>query len=98
VHAFETVEWIELGHPDGVCTVWFLLDVDVGGEKGAGAVVLGPVKLNTAGNPWASKSYEGGFDHILSVEKIVVVVGFILTFKNPATNLGKHHQADKFIF
>ncbi len=35
--------------------------------------MLGPVKLDSAGDPWSGEPDEGGFDHMIVIDKIVPV-------------------------
>ena len=86
-----------LGLPDSADSSTLVFDCDIGGQIGPGAVMLGPVELHTAGNPWSSEADQRGLDDILTIEKVVVAVRFVLTQKNAAANFRQHHQPHEFV-
>ena len=97
VHALQTVQRVVLGLPDSENSPTLVFDHDIRRQVGAGAVMLGPVELHAAGNPWPGEADKRGLDDILSVEKVVVSVRLVLTKENPATDFRQHHQPHEFI-
>src|SRR5579884_3504663 len=57
-----------------------------------GTVMLWPVELHAAGDPWAGKPDQRGFNYVLAVEELVAV-GFIESEVDSPTDLGQDHQA-----
>ena len=51
--------------------------------------MLGPVKFDSAGDPWSGEPDEGGFDHMIVIDKIVPV-RLIIGPLDPAAQFGKH--------
>jgi hypothetical protein len=64
----------------------------------AGTVVLWPVELDAAGDPRSGEADKGGFDDVLAVEEIVVVVGFVLAEEDASADFREHDEADEFVF
>ena len=60
-------------------------------------MVVGPVKLNTAGNPGAEKTDKRGLDNVLTVEEIIVVL-LIVSCENLAADFGKNGKLDVIVF
>ena len=60
----------------------------VGRHKGSRPVMLGPVELNTAGNPGTCKSYHCGLDNLVVVYEIVIR-GLLVCSVDLSTDLGK---------
>ena len=98
VHTLQAVQRIMLGLPNSEASPTLVFDCDIGGQIGPGAVVLGPVELHAAGNPWPSEADQRGLDDILTIEKVVVAVSFVLTQKNAAADFRQHDQPHEFVF
>ena len=60
-------------------------------------MVEGPVEFQAAGDPQAVDADEGGLDHVLAVEEIVVI-HFVIGLEHPAAQGGDEDQADVVVF
>ena len=78
--------------PYGDRAVVGVLDVGLDGEERRRAVVLRPVELHAAGDPWAGKAHERRLDDVVPVEE-VVVAGLVVPDVDAAAELGQHHEA-----
>ena len=56
-HALLMEHALHLAHPHRHAAVAVVLNGGVNGHVGAGAVMLRPVELNTAGDPWSRQSH-----------------------------------------
>jgi hypothetical protein len=72
VHPLHAGERVVVGAPDGDGAIGFALDRDIRWQEGAGSVVLGPVEFHAARDPRAGQPHEGGLDHVVAVEDVVV--------------------------
>ena len=97
VHAFHAVHWFVLGAPQGDRAVRVTFDLGLHGHEGAGAVMLGPIEFDAAGNPRTGEADEGGLDHVMAVEEIVPV-GFVEADMDAAADFGKDHEPEKWVF
>ena len=90
---FHAVAELDLADPDGSAAVGILGERVVDGHEGCGAVVVRDAPLDSAGDPRAEHSYQGGLDYVLAVEEIVIV-GFVEGGKDTAAHLGQDAQLD----
>ena len=60
-------------------------------------MVLRPVELHAAGDPRPEKAHQRRLDHVLAVEK-VVLIGFVGSRVNPPANLGQNHESNELVF
>ena len=88
-HPFCAIHLVRLTDIYGAGTVVIggkcIIDWRVGGWP----VMLGPVKFDSAGDPWSGEPDEGGFDHMIVIDKIVSV-RLIVGPLDPAAQFRKH--------
>ena len=60
-------------------------------------VMLRPVKFDAAGDPWSGKAYKRRFDHMVIIDKIVVV-GLVIGALDPSTDLRQDHHLQIVVF
>ena len=53
-----------------------LLEVIVYRRVGGWTVMLRPVELDAAGDPWTGKAYQGRLDHVVIIYE-VIIIGFV---------------------
>ena len=97
VHALHAVHGFMLAQPDRFGAVLVLFKFDVHRHERGRSVVLRPVELDTARNPWSGQADERWFYDILSIEKIVAI-RLVRADMDAAADLGQNHQRDVFIF
>ena len=95
-HAFHSQHGIVFAEPHGAAAIGVLLDRRMDRHISGRAVVLRPVELNAAGDPWSQQSHQRRLDHVLPVKEIVLV-GLVETRVNSPANFGKDHQLDIFV-
>ncbi len=82
---------------DGAASVRIFKDFAVHRVKRARTVMLRPVELDSAGNPGPGKAYEGGFDHLIVVDKIIAVRLVVGALNAPA-EFRQNHDKQILIF
>ena len=95
-HAFHAQHGIVLAEPHRPTAILVLLNALHGQAYTWRAVVLRPVELNSAGDPWAQQPHQRRLDHVLAVEE-VVLVGLVQSSVDAPANLRQNHQLDKFV-
>ena len=96
-HAFGSVHTLHFAAPYGFTAVGKFLDVTVGWQEGAWAVMLRPVEFNAAGYPRAGQSHQGGLDHLVVIYK-VALLHFIVCHVDASAQFGENHYLDIFVF
>src|SRR5690348_18107286 len=74
-----------------------VLYLPVNRHESGWAMMLRPIKLDTARNPRAGQSDQGGLDDVLTIEE-VVPVRLIQADVNASADFGQNHHADEIIF
>ena len=96
-HALGAEHVLDLADNDRAAAIRILADIAVYRIVGAGAVVLRPVELDAAADPGAGQADQRRFDHVVIVNKIVVV-GLIISALDAAAQLGQDHHIQIFVF
>ena len=97
MHAFHPVHRLVLAKPHDAAAVSLILDGEVHRHECARSMVLRPVELDAAADPWTGQSDEGGLDDILAIDE-VVAVRLVTGDMDAAAQLRKDHHADELIF
>ncbi len=79
---------LHLAHPYSLAAVGVMLDAILHREHGGGAMMMGNIPLDAAGDPGADETDQSGLDDVLAVNEIVVV-GFVDALKETATESGR---------
>ena len=87
----------QLAHPDGLAAVGVLFHRVLHGAECAGAVVMRDVPFHAARDPSSDQPDEGGLDHVLPVDE-VVVVGFVDALEQTSAEFGQDAQPDVLVF
>ena len=95
--AFCSEHFLILVHPNGFTAVRVFLNGIINGIKGRRAMVLRPVKLNSPADPGAGQTDQGRFDHIIMIDKMIIV-GFVIRHLDTPTQFWQYHNPDKVIF
>ena len=95
-HAFGAVHLVNLTDIDGGGTILVFLIEIVYRRIGGRAVMLRPVELDPAGDPGAGKAYQGRFDHMVIIDKIIVVC-LIVCPLDTAADLWQDHNLEIII-
>ena len=98
MHSFQPVQRVMFRHPSCDRTITRSFDRPIGRHKRSRAMMLRPVKLYAAGNPWTGQTDQRRFNHFLVIEDVIVIVGLILDRMNAASELGKEQHANEIIF
>ncbi len=96
VHALHPAHRLVLGAPRRGAAVGLSLDDPIDGLEGRRSMVLGPVELDTAGDPWSGETYQRGLDHILAIDEVVAGAP-VLGDMDAATELRHEHQSDEAV-
>src|SRR5258708_296714 len=78
VHSFHPHHGIMIATPYRYRSVRISLNSRFDRHKGRRPVMLRPVELHSARDPWTSKANQGRLDHVLAVEE-VVAIHFVVT-------------------
>ena len=87
---------LDLADPDGLAAVGVLLQRVIDRHEGGGAVVVGDVPLDAAGDPGAQHADQGGLDDVLAVEE-VVAVGLVLRAEDAPAELRQDADLDVLV-
>ena len=71
-HTLHSAKGFNLACPDGFTAIRVVFLYSLKGHVGGGSVVLGPVKLDTSGNPRSCKTYKCGLYNLVIINKIVI--------------------------
>ena len=96
-HSFHPFDGVVFGEPDRYRAILAVLDLIVYRHEGRGAVMVGPVKLDSPRDPISQSANERGFDDTLLVEK-VVARGFIESGEDASSDLRKNLDFEKLVF
>ena len=92
VRAAHALHRVQVAVPHRDRAVVGVLDVGLDGEERRRAVVLRPVELHAAGDPWAGQAHERRLDDVVPVEE-VVVAGLVVPDVDAAAELRQQHEA-----
>ena len=96
-HPFRTEHVLDLSHPDCRTSILIFRIGIFHRIKGAGSVMLGPVKFNATRDPGAGQSHQRRFDDMIVVDKIIAV-GLVISPLDPSTQFRQHHHLQIIIF
>ena len=85
-----------LAHPYADRAIGILLDAGVNGHIGRRTVVLRPVELDSATDPWPCQTYKGGLDDMVKVHEMALgnlVIGHLHT----TAQFWQYHHLDILI-
>ena len=97
MHPLHAVQRIVIGTPNRLRAVSMLFNFRLDRHERGGPVMLRPVELDAAGNPWTGEAYQRRFDYVLAVKEVIAVC-FVQPHMDSAANLRQHHHANEFIF
>ena len=66
-------------------------------KEGGRSVMLRPVELNASGNPRPGQSHQRWLDHMIIIDKIIIV-RFVIGSLDPAAQLRQHHHLQVLVF
>ena len=95
-HTFLMEHPLHLVGPDGHASVRILLDFEIDRKEGARTVMLGPVELDSTGNPGSGKAYERRLDDPVVIDEMALL-DFVVSHLDPSPELGEDHHLDVFI-
>ena len=90
---FGAVHLIHFGQFHGHAAVFMLNRAEINRRESGGPVVLGPVELDAAADPGSGQAYQGRFDDLVEVHKIIAV-GLVISPLDAPAQLGQHHDPD----
>ena len=96
-HYLQAAHRLGLAQPDGLRPALLGLNVDVDRHKGGRAMVLRPVKFNSAGDPRPQQAHQRRFHHFVVVDKIALL-DFVIRAMNTSPQLRQQHNADEVVF
>ncbi len=91
VHSLHALHRIVVAAPHGDGAIGVTLDLGLDRHEGCRPVMLRPVKLDTAGDPWTCQADECRLDDVLPIEEVVTVC-LVQPDMDAAANLRQHHQ------
>lgn len=97
MHALHPAYRVVVTAPDRFGTVGVFFNVEVHRQKCCRTMMLRPVELDAAGNPWSSQPDQRGLDHVLTIDN-VAATDLILYGVNAPANFRQQHDADKVVF
>ena len=97
MHPLGEKHLLDFATPQGHAPIVVADDTPVDGQKGAGAVVLRPVELDTPRYPRPRQPHQGRFDDLVVIDE-VVVVGFVEGHLDAPTQFGQNHNFEVLIF
>src|SRR5574344_911901 len=83
-------------HPHRDGTVFIFLYRTIHGHIGTRTVMLRPVELNTAADPWTREPHQCRFYHMIIIHK-VTLIDFIVSHLYSSTQFRQNHHFDVFV-
>ena len=96
MHALHPLHRLVLTEPDRPAAVGVFFDGEIRGHEGAGPMVLRPVELDAAADPWTRQPHQGWLDDVLAVDE-VVAIGFVAGQVDASAQFRQDHQADELV-
>ena len=92
-----TVHLIHIMKQHGYAAVLILQGHIIHRKEGGRPVVLRPVELNASGNPGSGQSHQRRLDHMVIINKIIIV-RLVIGPLDPAAQFRQHHHLQVLIF
>src|SRR6266496_1289050 len=97
MHSFGMEHALDLRAPDGFATICILLNHPIQGIECAGTVVLRPVELYPARNPWTCQTHQCRLDDAVVIDK-VIAIGLVKRHLYAPANLRQNHDLQITVF
>ena len=96
-HALHPIEGVNFACPQGLAAVGIFFQRRFQRQEGGGAVMLGPVELDAAGNPGTGQTHQGWLDDPVTVDK-VIMADLVIAGENLAADGRQNLGLNVFVF
>ena len=96
-HSLCSVHFVDFTYIYGRRSIFVFFKIEVNRSVSGWTVVLRPVEFDTAGDPRTGKSYECRFDHMVVIDKIIVI-RFVKGSLDTSTQFREDHHKKIVIF
>ncbi|MPM34972.1 hypothetical protein SDC9_81562 [bioreactor metagenome] len=97
VHPFQAGHALHFVAPDGLAPVRVLFYHKFDRIKGAGAMMLRPVKFNPPGYPRAGQAHQGRFDHLVIINNMGIPY-LVVSHLDTPSQFGQDHHLQVSVF
>ena len=96
-HALHPIKGVHLAGPQSLAAVGIFFQRRLQRQEGGGAVMLGPVELDAAGDPCAGQTHQCGLDDPVAVDK-VVMADLVIAGEDLAADGRQNLRLNIFVF